>query len=101
MQRSISPAISNVRYYVLLCQYLGDIRVRRPLVSSDDDFFTKNNHVFVTFQVVHHSLKTKDDDDALIQVLIELAESTPKYLRTQIQAIFQMCIAVVIDFIEV
>ncbi|XP_077293524.1 karyopherin beta 3 isoform X2 [Arctopsyche grandis] len=45
-------------------------------------------------QVVHLSLEQRDDDDALIQVLIELAESTPKYLRSQIQPIFQMCIKV-------
>lgn len=48
-------------------------------------------------QVIHLSLEQGDDDDALIQVLIELAETTPKYLRPQIQAIFQMCTKVLAD----
>lgn len=36
----------------------------------------------------------KQDDDSLLKVLIELAESTPKYLRPQLQQIFELCMKV-------
>lgn len=36
----------------------------------------------------------KADDDAALKVLIELAESAPKFLRPQVETIFQVCIKV-------
>lgn len=36
----------------------------------------------------------KAEDDAALKVLIELAESTPKFLRPQLENIFQVCIKV-------
>lgn len=36
----------------------------------------------------------KTDDDSSLKVLIELAESTPKFLRPQLEVIFQVCIKV-------
>ncbi|XP_038209407.1 importin-5 [Zerene cesonia] len=47
-------------------------------------------------QVVVQSIE-KADDDAALKVLIELAESAPKFLRPQIEAIFQVCIKVIGD----
>ncbi|KAL4704553.1 hypothetical protein ACJJTC_016104 [Scirpophaga incertulas] len=47
-------------------------------------------------QVVVQSME-KCDDDAALKVLIELAENTPKYLRPQLETIFQICIKVVGD----
>lgn len=44
-------------------------------------------------QVTVESLE-KQDDDSLLKVLIELAESTPKYLRPQLQQIFELCMKV-------
>ena len=36
----------------------------------------------------------KQDDDALLKVLIDLAETTPKFLRGQLDNIMQMCMTV-------
>ncbi|XP_028039951.1 importin-5 [Bombyx mandarina] len=47
-------------------------------------------------QVIVLSIEAADDDSAL-KVLIELAESTPKFLRPQLETIFQVCIKVVGD----
>ncbi|CAH0600347.1 unnamed protein product [Chrysodeixis includens] len=47
-------------------------------------------------QVVVQSIEKSDDDSAL-KVLIELAESAPKFLRPQLGPIFQVCIKVVGD----
>ncbi|OWR47024.1 importin-5 [Danaus plexippus] len=47
-------------------------------------------------QVVVQSIE-KADDDAALKVLIELAESAPKFLRPQVQTIFQVCIKVIGD----
>lgn len=44
-------------------------------------------------QVTVESLE-KQDDDALLKVLIELAESAPKFLRPQLQQIFELCMKV-------
>lgn len=47
-------------------------------------------------QMMHVTIESveKQDDDALLKVLIELAESTPKYLRPQLQQIFELCMKV-------
>ncbi|XP_028164572.1 importin-5 [Ostrinia furnacalis] len=45
-------------------------------------------------QVVVQSIEKCEDDSAL-KVLIELAESAPKFLRPQLETIFQVCIKVV------
>ncbi|XP_050354155.1 importin-5 [Nymphalis io] len=47
-------------------------------------------------QVVVQSIE-KADDDAALKVLIELAESAPKFLRPQVETIFQVCIKVIGD----
>ncbi|CAK1548631.1 unnamed protein product [Leptosia nina] len=47
-------------------------------------------------EVVVKSIE-KAEDDAALKVLIELAESTPKFLRPQVVTIFQVCIKVVGD----
>lgn len=47
----------------------------------------------IMMQVTVESLE-KQDDDSLLKVLIELAESTPKYLRPQLQQIFEVCMKV-------
>ncbi|XP_049887445.1 importin-5 [Pectinophora gossypiella] len=47
-------------------------------------------------QVVVQTIEEADDDSAL-KVLIELAESTPKFLRLQLENIFQVCIKVIAD----
>ncbi|KAJ0181346.1 hypothetical protein K1T71_003431 [Dendrolimus kikuchii] len=47
-------------------------------------------------QVIVESIEKSDDDSAL-KVLIELAESAPKFLRPQLEPIFQVCIKVVGD----
>ncbi|KAF9815034.1 hypothetical protein SFRURICE_010592 [Spodoptera frugiperda] len=47
-------------------------------------------------QVIVQSIE-KSDDDAALKVLIELAESAPKFLRPQLEPIFQVCIKVVGD----
>lgn len=39
----------------------------------------------------------KQEDDALLKVLIDLAESTPKYLRPQLDSIIEMCMKVFSD----
>lgn len=44
-------------------------------------------------QVVVQSIEKCEDDSAL-KVLIELAESAPKFLRPQLETIFQVCIKV-------
>lgn len=33
----------------------------------------------------------KQEDDALLKVLIDIAESAPKFLRSQLETIFEMC----------
>lgn len=48
---------------------------------------------FFFLQVVVQSIEKSDDDSAL-KVLIELAESAPKFLRPQLEPIFQVCIKV-------
>ncbi|XP_045761353.1 importin-5 [Maniola jurtina] len=47
-------------------------------------------------QVVVQSIEEEDDDSAL-KVLIELAETAPKFLRPQVETIFQVCIKVIGD----
>ncbi|KAM3958280.1 karyopherin beta 3 [Aphomia sociella] len=47
-------------------------------------------------QVVARTIEQGEDDSAL-KVLIELAESAPKFLRSQLETIFQVCIKVVGD----
>ncbi|XP_047523500.1 importin-5 [Pieris napi] len=47
-------------------------------------------------QIVVQSIE-KSDDDAALKVLIELAETTPKFLRPQVEAIFQVCIKLLSD----
>lgn len=49
--------------------------------------------LYQTFQVVARTIEVGEDDSAL-KVLIELAESAPKFLRTQLESIFQVCIKV-------
>ncbi|GLV41396.1 Karyopherin beta 3 [Carabus blaptoides fortunei] len=39
----------------------------------------------------------KQDDDGLLKVLIDLAETTPKFLRPQLQQIFELCMKVFSD----
>lgn len=50
------------------------------------------NLVYI-LQVVVQSIE-KADDDAAIKVLIELTESAPKFLRPQVETIFQVCMKV-------
>ncbi|XP_058802795.1 importin-5 [Phymastichus coffea] len=45
--------------------------------------------VLVTAQSIE-----KQEDDALLKVLIDLAESTPKFLRSQLEPIMEMCMKV-------
>lgn len=52
-----------------------------------------NTTVYFVQQVVVQSIE-KAEDDAALKVLIELAESTPKFLRPQLENIFQVCIKV-------
>ncbi|KAG7304294.1 hypothetical protein JYU34_011235 [Plutella xylostella] len=47
-------------------------------------------------QVVMNTME-KADDDAALKVLIELAETAPKFLRPQLEPIFQVCIKMVSD----
>ncbi|XP_023934112.1 importin-5 [Bicyclus anynana] len=47
-------------------------------------------------QVLVQSI-TKSDDDSALKVLIELAETTPKFLRPQVESIFEVCIKVIGD----
>lgn len=44
-------------------------------------------------QVLTESIE-KQDDDTLLKVLIDMAECTPKYLRPQLQLIFEICMKV-------
>lgn len=46
--------------------------------------------------VVHVTAQSieKQEDDALLKVLIDLAESTPKFLRPQLEPIMEMCMKV-------
>ncbi|XP_017765333.1 PREDICTED: importin-5 isoform X3 [Eufriesea mexicana] len=44
-------------------------------------------------QVIAQSVE-KQGDDALLKVLIELAESTPKFLRLQLETIMEMCMKI-------
>lgn len=37
----------------------------------------------------------KQDDDALLKCLVDLAENTPKFLRSQIEPLLQMCVQAV------
>ncbi|XP_072935690.1 importin-5 [Epargyreus clarus] len=39
----------------------------------------------------------KSEDDSALKVLIELAETAPKFLRPQVEVIFQVCIKVISD----
>lgn len=50
-------------------------------------------------QVLAESIE-KQDDTALLKVVIDLAESTPKFLRSELESIFQMCMKVIIMFIN-
>ncbi|VVC88649.1 unnamed protein product [Leptidea sinapis] len=47
-------------------------------------------------QVVAKSIE-KEEDDSALKVLIEIAEATPKFLRPQVEVIFQVCVKVVGD----
>lgn len=51
--------------------------------------FNKNS----IFQVISESVQ-QQDDDALLKSLIDLCESTPKFLRPQIDNILEMCLKV-------
>nr|XP_012150540.1 PREDICTED: importin-5 isoform X2 [Megachile rotundata] len=44
-------------------------------------------------QVIAQSVE-KQEDDALLKVLIDLAESTPKFLRLQLETIMEMCMKI-------
>lgn len=44
-------------------------------------------------QVIAQSVE-KQTDDALLKVLIDLAESTPKFLRLQLETIMEMCMKI-------
>jgi hypothetical protein len=46
-------------------------------------------------QIVAESLQT--DDDTLLKCLIDLAESTPKFLRHQLDLVFNLCLKVLSD----
>ncbi|XP_071439915.1 importin-5 [Hetaerina americana] len=47
-------------------------------------------------QVVAESIE-KQDDDALLKSLIDVAETSPKFLRAQLEAIFELCMKVFSD----
>lgn len=51
-------------------------------------------------QVTMESIE-KQDDDGLLKVLIDLAETTPKFLRPQLQQIFELCMKVRFNRIEI
>lgn len=46
------------------------------------------------FQVIMQSVE-KQEDNALLKSLIDLAESSPKFLRPQLDTIIQMCMEVI------
>ena len=45
-------------------------------------------------QLIAESIQ-KQDDDALLKCLVDLAENTPKFLRSQMEPLLQMCVAAV------
>ena len=52
----------------------------------------KSIDTVLLLQVVVESLST--EDDTLLKCLIDLAESTPKYLRHQLEIVFNLCLKV-------
>lgn len=54
----------------------------------------KTIYLFLFQQITNDSL-VAEDDDSLIKLLIDLAENTPKFLRSQLTNIIEMCLKVI------
>ncbi|XP_014214927.1 importin-5 [Copidosoma floridanum] len=90
LQLSVSDAANyEVRFQAV--RAIGAFIILHEKETNIHKHFSELLHPLVL--VIAESID-KQDDDSLLKVLIELAESTPKFLRPQLESIMEMCMKV-------